>query len=149
MLHLALPLRRARIFEHCVQPATNLKQFLYTKSAYRFGSRPYVTDCPAQGSHHITTIGDERCVRSRFRCTCALARGVGKLGSCISAAVFMVVKLDMAALTQKFGQRRERGALVMDVATLLPYSVPCAKKAQARSSHQTRVPFSLKASRCN
>ena len=39
--------------EHCVQPATNLKQVLYSKNAYPFGSRPYVTDCPAQGSHHI------------------------------------------------------------------------------------------------
>ena len=39
--------------EYCVQPTKKLKQVLYTKSAYRFESRPYVTDCPAQGSHHI------------------------------------------------------------------------------------------------
>ena len=101
---------RARIFEHCVQPATNLKQALYTKNAYPFGSRPCVTDCPAQRSHHIATIGDKRCVRSRWRCTWALARGIAKLGSCISAAVFMAVRLDMAALAQKLRQRHERGA---------------------------------------
>ena len=112
--------RRARFVEYCDQPAKNLKLVLRTRSAYRFGSRPYVTDCPAQRSHHIATIGDKRCVRSRWRCTWALARGIAKLGSCISAAVFMAVRLDMAALAQKLRQRHERGALVIDGATLLP-----------------------------
>ena len=108
--HVALTFRRARMIEYCVQPATNLKQALYTKNAYPFGSRPCVTDCPAQRSHHIATIGDKRCVRSRWRCTWALARGIAKLGSCISAAVLMAVRLDMAALAQKLRQRHERGA---------------------------------------
>ena len=113
-------IRGARLVEYCDQPAKNLKQVLYTRTAYRFGSRPYVTDCPAQRSHHIATIGDKRCVRSRWRCTWALARGIAKLGSCISAAVFMAVRLDMAALAQKLRQRHERGALVIDGTTLLP-----------------------------
>ena len=37
---------RGRLVEYCDQPAKNLKQVLYTRTACRFGSRPYVTDCP-------------------------------------------------------------------------------------------------------
>ena len=45
--------RRARFVEYCDQPAKNLKLVLRTRSAYRFGSRPYVTDCSAQRPHHM------------------------------------------------------------------------------------------------
>ena len=33
-----------RMVEDCVQPFKNMKQVLYTKSAYRFWARPYVTN---------------------------------------------------------------------------------------------------------
>ena len=95
-----------RMIEEGVQSVTNVRHVLYTSSAYRFGSRPYVTDCPAQRSHHIATIGDKRCVRSRWRCARAVARGIAKLASCISAAIFTAVRLDKSALAQKLRQRR-------------------------------------------
>ena len=44
-----------RMVEDCVQPFKNMKQVLYTKRAYRFWARPYVTNSMRKRARQFTS----------------------------------------------------------------------------------------------
>ena len=73
--------------EDCVQPFKNMKQVLYTKSAYRFWARPYVTNSMRKRARQFTsrtptpytvyqfwTVCDMRCTVYGVQCAVHVVR---------------------------------------------------------------------------